>query len=48
MLFGARMGPYARGETALAQEVLPHLRKEMPCLAGRNFFGCQLWGKARA
>ena len=27
---------------------MAHLRKEMLCLAGRNFFGYRLWGKARA
>ena len=48
VLFGTRMGPYERSEIALAQEVLPHLRKGMLCLADRTFFGYPLWGKARA
>ena len=48
VLFGTRMGPYGSSEIALAKEVLPHLRKEMLCLADRNFFGYELWGKARA
>ena len=46
--FGTRMGAYGSSEIALAQEVLPHLRKGMLCLADRNFFGYPLWGKARA
>ena len=48
VLFGTRMGPYEVSEIALAKEVVPHLRKEMLCLADRNFFSYQLWNKARA
>ena len=48
VLFGTRMGAYASSEIALAEQVLPHLRKEMLCLADRNFFGYELWNKARA
>jgi len=47
VLFGTRLGPYRVGETTLAKEVLPHLRKGMLCLADRNFFGFQLWQQAR-
>ena len=48
VLFGTRMGPYHVSEIALAEEVIPHLRKGMLCLADRNFFSYQLWNKARA
>ena len=48
VLFGTRMGAYGSSEIALAEQVLPHLRKEMLCLADRNFFGYELWNKARA
>jgi hypothetical protein len=43
VLFGARLGPYAEGETTLAHEVLPALRRGMLCLADRQFFGHALW-----
>ena len=43
VLFGARLGPYAEGETALAHAVLPALRRGMLCLADRQFFGHALW-----
>src|SRR3954462_11806150 len=39
VLFGARLGPYATGETTLAREVLAALRPGMLCLADRQFFG---------
>src|SRR5881227_3260672 len=39
VLFGARLGPYASGETTLAREVLAALRPGMLCLADRQFFG---------
>ena len=48
VLFGTRMGAYARSEIALAGEVIPHLRQEMLCLADRHFFSYPLWNKARA
>ena len=48
VLFGTRMGPYTVSEIALAEEVVPHLRKGMLCLADRNFFSYRLWNKARA
>jgi hypothetical protein len=48
VLFGTRMGSYDTSEIALAHEVIPGLRKEMLCLADRNFFSFQLWKKARA
>ena len=41
--FGARLGPYATGETTLAREVLAALRPGMLCLADRQFFGHALW-----
>src|SRR5690242_15853554 len=37
VLFGARLGPYATGETTLAREVLAALRPGMLCLADRQF-----------
>src|SRR3954447_1669868 len=46
VLFGARLGPYARGETALAREVLAALCPGMLCLADRQFFGHALWRRA--
>jgi len=47
VLFGARLGRYAEGETTLAQAVLPALRPGMLCLADRQFFGHALWQAAR-
>jgi hypothetical protein len=47
VLFGARPGRYAEGETTLAQAVLPSLRPGMLCLADRQFFGHALWQAAR-
>src|ERR687883_1036042 len=43
VLFGARLGPYAEGETTLAHAVLTTLRPGMLCLADRQFFGHALW-----
>ncbi len=48
MLFGTRMGPYGTSEIALARDVITRLRKEMLCLADRNFYSFQMWDKARA
>jgi len=48
VLFGTQMSGYADGEITLAHKVLPSLRKGMLCLADRNFFGFELWKKARA
>jgi hypothetical protein len=39
VLFGARLGPYAEGETTLARGVLAALRPGLLCLADRYFFG---------
>jgi hypothetical protein len=47
VLFGSKMGAYTAGETTLAKEVLPHLRKDMLCLADRNFFGFAFWRQAQ-
>ncbi|HEX2288702.1 MAG TPA: transposase, partial [Pseudonocardiaceae bacterium] len=47
VLFGARLGPYAEGETTLAHKVLAALRPGMLCLADRQFFGHALWLRAR-
>src|ERR687898_1883693 len=46
VLFGARMGGYAEGETTLAHAVLAALRPGMLCLADRQFFGYALWQAA--
>src|ERR687885_830676 len=43
VLFGARLGPYAKGETTPAHAVLTTLRPGMLCLADRQFFGHALW-----
>lgn len=48
VLFGARLGAYATGETTLAHEVVAALRPGMLCLADRQFFGHALWHVARA
>ena len=48
VLFSARMGGYATGENALAEEVVGGLKKGMLCLADRNFFSYSLWNRARA
>ncbi len=48
VLFGARCGPYATGESTLAGEVLRSLRPGMLCLADRLFFGYDLWMQAAA
>src|SRR4051794_41102771 len=47
VLFGARLGPCATGETTLAREVLAALRPGMLCLADRQFFGYALWRVAK-
>jgi len=46
VLFGARLGRYAEGETMLARAVLAALRPGMLCLADRQFFGHALWQAA--
>ena len=46
VLFGARLGRYAEGETTLAHGVLGALRPGMLCLADRYFFGHALWQAA--
>src|ERR671939_658170 len=48
VLFGARLGPCAEGETTLARAVLAALRPGMLCLADRQFFGHALWRAAVA
>ncbi len=48
VLFGARLGRFAEGETTLAHAVLTALRPGMLCLADRQFFGCALWQAAAA
>jgi hypothetical protein len=47
-IIGATMGPYARGETTLAREVLDTLDEGMLVLADRQFVGAALWRKAQA
>ena len=48
VLFGTRMGSYARSELALAEEVIGGLEAGMLCLADRHFYGFELWRRARA
>jgi len=48
VLFGARLGGYAEGETTLAHAALAALRPGMLCLADRQFFGHALWRAAAA
>jgi hypothetical protein len=48
VLFGARCGPYATGETTLAAAVLAGGRPGMLCLADRLFYGYALWTQAAA
>jgi hypothetical protein len=48
VLFGARLGRYAEGETTLARGVLAALRPGMLCLADRYFFSHALWRAASA
>ena len=48
VLFGARLGRFAAGETTLAREVLAALQPGMLCLADRQFFGYALWQAAAA
>jgi hypothetical protein len=46
VLWGARMGPYATSEPALAQEVVLNLRTGMLCLADRGLPSYKLWQTA--
>src|SRR3712207_5817247 len=46
VLFGARLGCRAAGETTLAHVALGALRPGMLCLADRQFFGHALWQRA--
>ncbi len=46
VLWAARMSKYATDEIALAQDVVPALRKGMLCLADRFFPGYKLWQTA--
>jgi hypothetical protein len=48
VLFGARLGSFADGETTLAHKVLTVLQPGMLCLADRQFFGHALWQAAAA
>ena len=48
VLFGTQMAGCTTSELALAKTVLPHLQKDMLCLADRNFFGYQFWKQAAA
>jgi len=48
VLFGARLGGFADGETTLARDALTALRPGMLCLADRQFFGHALWREAAA
>lgn len=47
VLPGARPGPYAADEKALARTVLPHVDASMLLLADRNFFSFDFWRQAQ-
>ena len=47
VLFGTRLGSYAKSELALLRRVVGWLELGMPCLADRNFFGYKMWNKSR-
>ncbi len=46
VLFASQMAGYPTGEITLAKAVLGALRKDMLCLADRQFFGFALWRQA--
>jgi hypothetical protein len=46
VFFGAEMDRYDVGETTIARRILPKLRKNMLCLADRNFLCYPLWKEA--
>jgi len=48
VLFGSRMAGCQSGEITLAKRVIGSLTEGMLCLADRNFFGFDLWQKARS
>jgi hypothetical protein len=48
VLFGAEMSGCRTAEQTLARKVIVSLRRNMLCLADRNFFGYELWQQARA
>jgi len=48
VLFGAEMSGCRTAEQTLARKVIVALRRNMLCLADRNFFGYELWQQARA
>jgi hypothetical protein len=48
VLFGAEMSGCRTAEQKLARKVITSLRRNMLCLADRNFFGYELWQQARA
>ena len=47
-LFALAMGPYSTGEKTLARQLLPSLSKGMLLLAGRYYFGFDIWEEASA
>ena len=47
VLFGAEMSGCRTGERTLARKVIHALRRNMLCLADRNFFSYELWQQAR-
>lgn len=48
VLFAAEMSGCRTGEATLARQIVPALRRNMLCLADRNFFSYELWQQARA
>jgi len=47
VLFGAEMSGCRTGEPTLARKVIVGLRRNMLCLADRNFFSYELWRQAQ-
>lgn len=48
VLFGSAWDPYKTPEITLTEDVLPHLKTGMLCLADRNFYSYKMWQKAKA
>jgi hypothetical protein len=45
LFFGAAIGSYYDGEVRLAEKLVPLLRKDMICIADRNFFGFKFFNE---
>lgn len=47
VIFGSQIGASRTGESVLAEEVIPHLKPGMLCLADRGFVGYPIWKRAK-